>query len=671
MEYKLDLDDFTPLHCTLEKSAEGNSMIINAEKTGGAIVLNGPSGRLGGVDWSSDKYIVLDATNLEGWNLGVEFRFWKDSNLTAEADMNIFFGLIPGVKTRLCLPLQALDSQQMFLPRTPGKLKSVVFGNRVETAEVSRFAVGPMKCFDKQRLEISNLHITDKEPDYPLPAKKMVDELGQLTIRDWPGKTGDVEELKQYLTDEADKDVTAAFPENWSRYGGWKEKRFDATGYFRTQHDGTRWWLVDPEGYAFISTGIDSVNPGEAGRIQDIEAFYEKFPDKDGEFSDAWRLGERFDDQAYYNFAVANLIRAFGRNWWEPWARLTKRRLMEWGVNTIANWSSLEFIRYAKMSYVWPLVGFPQTEKKIFRDFPDVFSEEYQREAEKFAQQLKEFAGDSYLIGYFLRNEPTWAFVEDLNIAEELLAYPEDLASKDELIQFISNRYEGSIEKLNAAWNTGFIFFEQLKEPIKKASRLSEAAAQDLEDFSEIMIRNYVRIPSEAVKRVDPYHLNLGMRYGEICQAKQVSGCEYFDVFSFNCYKMDPAKEIEKIGKMTNLPVMIGEYHFGALDRGLMSTGLRGVSSQAERGKAYQFYLENGAAEKYFTGAHYFIYNDQAVLGRFDGESNQIGCVDVCNRPYKEFIEYMTKTNRTLYQVADGKVEKCKTPAEEMERVCF
>lgn len=40
-------------------------------------------------------------------------------------------------------------------------------------------------------------------------------------------------------------------------FGGWRGRRFRATGFFRTEHDGKRWWLVTPEGNAFLSLGIN------------------------------------------------------------------------------------------------------------------------------------------------------------------------------------------------------------------------------------------------------------------------------------------------------------------------------------------------------------------------------------------------------------------------------
>jgi hypothetical protein len=35
----------------------------------------------------------------------------------------------------------------------------------------------------------------------------------------------------------------------------------EATGFFRTHHDGRRWWLADPEGHRFWSAGACCVHP--------------------------------------------------------------------------------------------------------------------------------------------------------------------------------------------------------------------------------------------------------------------------------------------------------------------------------------------------------------------------------------------------------------------------
>ena len=86
-----------------------------------------------------------------------------------------------------------------------------------------------------------------------------------------------------------------------------------------------------------------------------------------------------------------------------------------------------------------------------------------------------------------------------------------------------------------------------------------------------------IRIPSLAIRRLDPNHLNLGIRYAWLSSKELAAGSEFTDVFSFNCYSMDPTDSIENFSKLVGKPVMIGEFHFGALDRGrsILFRGLR------------------------------------------------------------------------------------------------
>ncbi len=58
------------------------------------------------------------------------------------------------------------------------------------------------------------------------------------------------------------------------------------------------------------------------------------------------------------------------------------------------------------------------------------------------------------MIGYFLRNEPHWAFGV-YNLAERMLLQPERLGCRDRLIGWLKERH-GGVEALNAAWGAGF-----------------------------------------------------------------------------------------------------------------------------------------------------------------------------------------------------------------------
>ncbi|MGH9338150.1 MAG: beta-galactosidase [Acidobacteriota bacterium] len=328
--------------------------------------------------------------------------------------------------------------------------------------------------------------------------------------------------------------------------------------------------------------------------------------------------------------------------------------------------------RKAKLPYVIPLSSYPTTEVLLYRDFPDVYDPAYAEAAINYARQLESFKNDPYLIGYFLDNEPHWAFGQN-NLAAEMIATETPSHTRRALVSWLKERCQGDITTLSAAWKHSFNSFEQLEtQPLLEADELSEKAAADLWEFSALMVGRYVNIVCREVEKVDPNHLNLGLRYASISSDLCYRAGEYFDVFSINSYRMEPpADVIAEISRRTGRPVLIGEFHFGALDRGLPSTGLRGVANQEERGVAYRYYLEQGALIPELIGMHYFIWNDQPVLGRFDGENYNIGLIGVCGIPYEELVGAATTTHERLYRVAAGELEPFSRPAQEIPRVAF
>lgn len=355
-----------------------------------------------------------------------------------------------------------------------------------------------------------------------------------------------------------------------------------------------------------------------------------------------------------FNYGKANLYRAFGDDWYEKWKIMIGGQLKGHGMNTIGNWSDSQLLGTAKIPYVTSLPKFPDTKASIFRDFPDVFSDEYRENAVLCAQSLKDRKDDPYMIGYFLRNEPAWAFVDNLILAEEVLYSKERTVCRERLVEELQAKYS-NINGLNQAWNCELASFDDLYKRQKKVSTWSEDAMEDMKEFSRKMLRAYVEIPSKECKKVDPNHMILGMRWAWISDSDIVSGWENFDVFSINCYAIDPTKAIQNVVDLkVDLPIMIGEFHFGALDAGLTATGLEGTASQEDRGKAYRYYCERVLAHPYGVGCHYFQCYDQFYLGRFDGENYNIGLFDICYRPYPEMMEQVKECSKTIYEVADG-----------------
>ena len=257
-----------------------------------------------------------------------------------------------------------------------------------------------------------------------------------------------------------------------------------------------------------------------------------------------------------------------------------------------------------------------------------------------------------------------------MNIAEEMLANPAQTVSKDVFVERLERRY-GEVSAFNEAWGLELDSFEELKKGIYKAASLSERAAADLQAFSEEMITRYVEIPARELRKVDKNHLNLGMRYAYITDKSLLCGSENFDVFSINSYQITPLEPVEQVSGWLDKPVMVGEFHQGALDKGLTAHGIRGVTTQKERGCAYRYYVEQGLTNPYFLGAHYFQLNDQSCLGRFDGENYQIGLVDVCMQEYADMTQAMRECHEGMYRVAAGEQAAWDRVPEDIEPIHY
>jgi hypothetical protein len=671
MKKILSISEFARENC-IAVGTRPEGTVIEFNGAGDCLKLEGKGGILGGINFEKVEYVSTYMTNLSDADMNVQYSFWSDDNPSDKPDIYVLIALIPGVRARIEFPLKHFDAQTVFPVRNPGTLTELVWGINTEKSRLRKFAISTIINQDwtpKRQLVIGDLEFTDEEEkEFPLPYSRLTDELGQQACKEWPDKTHGEMELKQYLMAESDLADKDAFFQGWDKYGGWLRKKYQGTGYFRVEKLEGRWLMIDPEGYTFFSIGVDHVMPGVGSKVNKMESLYGWLPDKnDPKFKDCWWSGMQNGrggpdpDCVTFNFHISNLIRAFGEKWWENWAKIIKRRMKEWGFNTIANWSDPKFIKMADMPYVINLHGFPDTEKHIFRDFPDVYDPEYENRSKEFAKQIKAYKNDKNLIGYFLTNEPLWALLDCKYVVMEMLGSDEKYCTREEFIKFIQARYGNSINALNKAWGVELKAFDEFNRRMAGVYDLTGAASKDMADFAEIIVRRYVTLPSKELKSLDPDHLNLGMRYSFVSEAalKNASiGYENFDVFSINSYTYSPVEAFDMLRSFADMPAMIGEFHFGALDRGMWHVGLKGVPTQEERGWAYKYYVENGATHPNCVGLHYFPFDDEPLLGRSDGENFQMGLEDVCFKPYREFVRVVRETNKILYDVMAGNIQK-------------
>jgi hypothetical protein len=111
---------------------------------------------------------------------------------------------------------------------------------------------------------------------------------------------------------------------------------------------------------------------------------------------------------------------------------------------------------------------------------------------------------------------------------------------------------------------------------------------------------------------------------------------------------------MDRILNQTDMPMIIGEYHFGTVDRG-MAQALIQVENQKERGVAYRNYTERAFAHPGLIGVAYFQWSDQDLTGRrYDGENYNCGLVDVTDRPYPYMVDYIKATAKSIFEVHSG-----------------
>ncbi len=491
--------------------------------------------------------------------------------------------------------------------------------------------------------------VTDADPFIPF-----IDTFGQYQHKDWPGKVHSLAELQQRRTREAEEIAAHSSPDQWCEYGGWTGgPQLKATGFFRTEKHRGKWWLVDPHGHLFWSHGIDCVRMIDTTPVEERLNWFINFPGGQPEFKEfltrGYTLKGHYEGRRpeCFSFAAANMKRKYGPEWQQAHASTAHQRLRSWGLNTIANWSSSEVFLMRRTPYTDNLGSRGATmiagSEGYWGKFPDVYDRSF---AEGIRRRMERKQGgtanDPWCLGYFSDNEMSWGNETSLSLAA--LRSPADQAAKKEFVADLKAKYQ-DISKLNAAWRTAHDSWEALLESRDIPDQ--KKAHPDLTAFYTKTAKSYFRIVREAIKSVAPHQLYLGCRFAWVNELAAQAAADYCDVVSYNLYRREVA-DFQYPGG--DKPLIIGEFHFGALDRGLFHTGLVPVENQAARAQAYKDYVLGAVKHPQFVGTHWFQWKDEPTTGRvYDEENYQIGFLDVADTPYPEMIQVSRDVADQLY----------------------
>ena len=473
-----------------------------------------------------------------------------------------------------------------------------------------------------------------------------IDRFGQFKWRDWPGKTHGEADLKAAAEDEARDLAANPGAEDRDRFGGWaKGPQLEATGRFRTHKDEKgKWWLVDPEGRLFWSFGAvrvtassamtpmngDKATPPTGVPLADRDCWFE-----DLSLERFWKTHDDLlwpfylarGETRVYDFSSANLFRKYGEDYYEMFSDLCHRRLRSWGLNTIANSSDLKICLQDRTPYA------ERVEVKggvviagswgAWGKFRDPFAPSFKSDVIRSLEEHGKEAHDPWCIGFFVDNEIQWGR-KAVDLATWTLWSPDDQPAKVEFLNRLSAKgivWDGDLAKIPEA---------------------------ELVDFSRAVCEEYFKRTREAVKEFDPGLLYLGCRFATAPDWAVTPCVKYCDVVSWNIYR-DTIDDWRVPGG-ADAPVLIGEFHFGATDRGPFGTGVKQAKDQDDRAAKMKAYVASALANPQIVGIHWHQFSDQATTGRFDGEYLQVGFTDICDTPYPEMRKALREVGYGLYE---------------------
>lgn len=491
------------------------------------------------------------------------------------------------------------------------------------------------------------------------------------------------------------------------QYGGWKQIKGKATGFFHTEKINNRWWIITPEGNGFIVIGLQHMfrKDKELERIEEIISMPTSKDNMRERFQIlrehiprlAVRYGVDIGELLPYEEAkkieesivsedagaaqkidnifkrVAEIISQSISQ--KEWIRESTQRLKEWGFNTLSHNSLFRKFAYdAKVSpslwgfpFITPEVRVPVKSIKsgnILDDiwaFPDIFDQRFKEVLDyEFSQTASRLKDDPWLLGYFFGNELPWDGDPDegVSIFDMFFALPEQRAGKKALVEFLKKEYHNNVEIFNEAWGTKIKNFNELITMPRLAEGIKNAQSQeDKSEFLRLVAETYFKLNYEAVKKYDPNHMILGVRFRGHAVPREVLEVigNYTDIVSFQPYDpIAPLEWLEETYQFHHKPILITEFSFKAQDSGLANTVGAGfiLKTQKDRALWYERYVSHLLSSPDIVGQIWYKYMDDPPGTQ--GENSNFGLVNGSDVPYRPLVEKIKEVNSRIYNlVAD------------------
>ncbi len=327
---------------------------------------------------------------------------------------------------------------------------------------------------------------------------------------------------------------------------------------FGVARDGPRWWLVDPDGARFFSTGVNCVRARDGG----------VHPRRRG-----------YDVTRRPGFTP------------DRWAASTRARLEGWGFNTVGGWSDDAAYRSGMPFAVVLAMSDGENLLRVFDpDFPAIVRARAESEVRRWRDSRQ-------LVGWFTDNELPWhgpgAEPGVRSLLHRFGALPAGTPGKRALVRFLSHRYGARIDTLRAAWDLSVTSFEALAD-VGEWVVATPAAQADVAAWAGVVAAQYGRLSAAVLHELDPAHLNLGVRFAgdppdPVVQALGPS----IDVVSVNYYRRAGHVSSRRLTRLHALaggkPLLVSEFSWRSGENRSGTGNTRGtnvtVPTQADRSR--------------------------------------------------------------------------------------
>jgi hypothetical protein len=651
---------------TVRKAADGGELVaVTFRPAAAPAVVIAPT--QGAWPWQANGTMRLRVQNGMPWPVTLIVDV-----ASGEKHLKTTVGLPPGPPMTLSLPLQATSPRAFgmqvgppmpFDDGTEKRLVATAVDGAVDAPAVTSVTLSMPQPGAAQTLLLGKLEAVAGGDDLRKAYTGIVDRYGQFTRGSWPEKVDSDAALK-----EKSGRAQGALPRGLDTFGGRTDMpAMKATGFFRAQKQGERWWLVTPEGHAFFSLGVNAVNLTDARTyVQGREFMFADPSGANGKFggiadsrSDAGSQRDNgMNHGRWWDIYSNNVARTLGDDFAAAWRKRSVDRLRSWHFNTLGNWSDPAFAGDHRIAYTVPVLikgdfNTVSTGYDYWGRMPDPFDPRFVQAAQKaVAHATKGVKDDPWLLGYFADNELAWAGQGPQGrwaLAVGSLAQGPESPAKQAFLAYLKKTH-GDIAGFAKAWGVDVGSWDQVAAKGFKAPDPSEAhpaiAADDIA-FLKLFADQYFRTVAQTLKKADPNHLFLGGRLAVRTPEVEQASAAYADVTSINTYTDVPEHGFDVAAfRKLDKPVLITEFHFGSADRGPFGNGVAAVGSEDERGKAYARFVDAAVASGVVVGTHWFQYIDQPVTGRIlDGENAHIGLVGITDIPFEGFTRGVMDTN--------------------------